>query len=233
MTQTLPSTAGAQEFLDQLQATRNAEWNEDQLKAHAAVRQGLEDAADRDRFVKSGDRVAPFALAEVDGGSVVLADLLATGPVVLLFFRFEGCPACNAALQGYQQTLAQPLRDLGAHLVAISAQVPERLGAIKHRHKLDFLVASDPEASLFDAFGIGFEPDEAGREASRQKGADLGDILGTGRWTLPYPTAVVIGQDGVVRFAEVHPNWMVRTEAAPIIAAVEALVGPAGDAHTS
>jgi peroxiredoxin len=101
--------------------------------------------------------------------------------------------------------------------------VPERLVAIKRRHGLEFLVASDPEASLFDAFGIGFEPDEAGKEASRQKGADLGEILGTGGWTLPYPTAVVVGQDGVVHFADVHPNWMVRTEAAPIIAAVQAL----------
>jgi peroxiredoxin len=136
-------------------------------------------------------------------------------------------------LQGYQRTLAKPLRDLGAHLVAISAQVADRLGAIKHRHGLEFLVASDPEASLLEAFGIGFEPDEAGKDQARRDGHDISEVLGNGRWTLPYPTAVVIGQDRVVHFADVHPNWMVRTDAATIIAAVEDLLGDKGAAESS
>ncbi len=37
------------------------------------------------------------------------------------------------------------------------------------------------------------------------------------------PTVVVIGQDRVVRFADVAPDWMIRTEAEPQIEAVRAL----------
>jgi peroxiredoxin len=217
------TTVTVQDYLDQLQAERNAEWTQDRLDAHEANRQSLEDKADRDGFVKVGDTVAPFVLDEADGGQVVLSDLLADGPVVLLFFRFEGCPACNAALRGYQETLAGPLKELGAHLVAISPQVADRLGAIKARQGLEFLVASDPEASLIDAFGIGFAPDEAGRADAIAAGHNLGEILGAGNWTFPYPTAVVIGRDSVVRFADVHPNWMVRTQAATILDAVRNL----------
>jgi hypothetical protein len=33
----------------------------------------------------------------------------------------------------------------------------------------------------------------------------------------------VIGTDGLVKFADVHPNWMVRTEAATIIEVVRGL----------
>ena len=89
----------------------------------------------------------------------MLTDLLADGPVVLIFFRFADCPACNAALGAYQATLAPALGELGAHLVAISPQVPERLVAIKRRHEFDFLVASDTDATLLHTFGIAFAPD--------------------------------------------------------------------------
>ncbi len=40
------------------------------------------------------------------------------------------------------------------------------------------------------------------------------------------PTVVVIGQDRIVRFADVAPDWLARTEAEPVIAAVEALAQP-------
>jgi peroxiredoxin len=38
------------------------------------------------------------------------------------------------------------------------------------------------------------------------------------------PTVVVIDQDRVVRFADVHPDWLVRTEADAVIDAVRPLV---------
>ncbi|CAI7980723.1 Alkyl hydroperoxide reductase [Frankia sp. Hr75.2] len=222
-TGTVPVTV--QGFLDELQAARDAEWAPEQLRAHTDLRRSLEENADRERFVRPGDVVPPFALAEVGGGSVVLDDLLADGPVVLVFFRFEGCPACNTALRGYQLTLAPALRELGAHLVIVSPQIAERLAAIKERHGFEFLVASDPDRVLIDSFGIGFAPAEAARDESRGRGVDLGAILGTGDWVLPYPTVVVIDRDRTVRFADVHPDWMVRTESAAVLAAVRPLVG--------
>jgi hypothetical protein len=55
----------------------------------------------------------------------------------------------------------------------------------------------------------------------------IGDVTGTGTWELPKPAVLVIDGDRVVRFVDVSPDWLVRTEAGPIIAAVEAL-SPAG-----
>lgn len=218
-----PPTASVQENLDALQAERDAEWGDEQLQAHEAFRLSLEhDAAGR-RTVQVGDVVSPFTLPEVDGGEVVLADLLATGPVVLIFFRFEGCPACNAAWSAYNLSLAPVLQELGAHLVGVSPQAPEKLVAIKRRHDFQFQIASDPEAALIHEFGIGFAPAEEDREEQRLAGKDIGAILGTGSWVFPYPTALVIDQDRVVRFADIHPNWMVRTESDAILEAVRSL----------
>jgi len=212
-----------QKNLDSLQTQRDIEWAPDQLAEHLAYRQKLQNEADWSRVVKAGDVVAPFVLDEVDGGSVALADLVHTGPTVLIFFRFEGCPACNAAMPAYRDALAPELARLGAHLVAISPQVPERLVAIKRRLDLPFPVASDPDASLIRSLGIAFAPAPDEREERLRKSPDISAILGNGRWDLPYPTVVVIDQDYVVRFADAHPDWMVRTEIDAILDAVRSL----------
>jgi peroxiredoxin len=160
---------------------------------------------------------------EVDGGTLRLNELLVQGPVVLIFFRFEGCPACNLALPYYQRNLLPGLRRLGARLIALSPQVPEKLVAIKRRHDLEFDVASDLQNALGRRFGILYSFDEASRRSALANGRAIGETTGTGTWELPMPTAVVIDRDGFVRFADVHPDWLLRTEAEPILEAVAAL----------
>jgi len=212
-----------QKNLDALQAWRDTEWTPEHLAEHHAYRQKLQEEADWSRIVQVGDVVAPFVLDEVDGGSVVLADLLRTGPAVLIFFRFENCPACNAALPAYRDALAPELARLGVHLLAISPQIPERLVAIKRRLDLPFPVASDPDASLIRSLGIGFAPTPEEQVERLRLGYDNPAVLGNGRWDLPYPTVVVIDQDYVVRFADAHPNWMVRTEVDTVLDEVRSL----------
>ena len=193
------------------------------LQVNIDQRQLLEDTADRAAFVKAGDVVEPFSLPEVLGGTIELDRLLAGGPVVLLFFRYEGCPACNIALRHYQLELYPALAELGATLVAVSPQVPGRLAAIKNRYGFGFPVVSDTRNGLARRLGITFTSSPAAQAHARAGGMDLGQVLGTGQWELPMPTIVVIGQDRVVRFADVHPDWLVRTEAEAVLEAVRPL----------
>ena len=193
------------------------------LQVNIDQRQLLEDTADRAAFVKAGDVVEPFSLPEVLGGTIELDRLLADGPVVLLFFRYEGCPACNIALRHYQLELYPALAELGATLVAVSPQVPGRLATIKNRYGFGFPVVSDTRNGLARRFGITFTSSPAAQAHARANGMDLGQVLGTGQWELPMPTIVVIGQDRVVRFADVHPDWLVRTEAEAVLEAVRPL----------
>jgi peroxiredoxin len=194
------------------------------LAANVDQRRLLEETADRDAFVKAGDVVEPFTLPEVLGGTVDLDQLLAAGPVALLFFRFAGCPACNISLRHYQQELYPALAELGATLVAISPQVPEKLAAIRQRFGFGFPVASDSDYQLTRSLGITFTSSPEQQERDRAKGGGLAAELGTGQWELPYPTIVVLDSRGVVTFADVHPDWLVRTEAPVVIDAVRTLV---------
>ena len=208
--------------LADLHAERVRTWEPAKLQPNIDQRRRLVEQADPDRWVKVGDRLESFTLKEVDGEAPTLDSLVAEGPTVLVFFRFAGCPACNIALPYYQEQLAQGLKALRARLVAVSPQVPELLVEIKRRHSLDFEVASDAN-ELGRRFGILYEPDEASKAASKAKGAFIGDTTGLGTWELPQPAVIVIGQDKVVRFVEVSPDWLVRTEAGPILEAVREL----------
>jgi peroxiredoxin len=194
------------------------------LQANIDQRQLLEETADRASFVRAGTVVEPFELPEVHGGTVTLDGLLASGPAVLLFFRYAGCPACNIALRHYQAELYPPLAELGATLVAISPQVPEKLIEIANRFGLGFPVASDTGYRLGRRFGLTFTSSVQAQAHARARGGDLGVTLGTGQWELPMPSVVVVDQDRVVRFADVHPDWLVRTEAGVVIDAVRSLV---------
>ena len=191
------------------------------LGVNIRQREYLVDHADRGKFPKPGDQVPDFVLPDAQGGSVALADLRAQGPVVLVFFRFAGCPACNIALPHYEQHLYPALATRGATLLALSPQIPERLIEIKTRHNLSFQIASDTANRLGKHFGIVFSPTEEAQKNAEAKGTNLGEITGTGTAELPMPAIIVIGQDGIIRYADVSPDWLVRTEAEEILAALE------------
>ena len=67
---------------------------------------------------------AAFDLPDATGERVRLHDRLASGPVVLTFYRGAWCPACNIELRRLQEALPE-LRARGASLVAISPQSPD------------------------------------------------------------------------------------------------------------
>jgi peroxiredoxin len=208
------------ERLADLHAERERTWEPAALKINVDQRRTLVETADPSRWIQDGNRLEPFVLRNVEGGDLPLERLIQRGPAVLVFFRFAGCPACNIALPYYEEALAPGLRDLGATLVAVSPQIPERLGEIKTRHRLSFKVASDPGNGLGRRLGILYTADEASQAAQRAKGGFIGDTTGTGTWELPQPAVVVIDHERVVRFIDVSPDWLVRTEAEPVLEAV-------------
>jgi peroxiredoxin len=211
------------QILGDLHAQRLKTMDPAALRINIEQRQTLVETADRAGFIKTGDHVDPFTVQNAEGGDLTLSQLTAPGPAVLLFFRFATCPACNLALPYYNRALWPELERLGATLTAISPQVPERLIDIKTRHGLGFTVASDRDNALGRRFGILYTFDEASQRAAAATGTWIGETTGTGTWELPMPTIVVIDQTQTVRFADVSPDWMVRTEAEPVIEAVRAL----------
>jgi peroxiredoxin len=204
-----------------LHAHRVQTMNPVDLGINIRQREYLVQNAERSKFPKPGDKVPDFTLPDVQGGSVSLAALLEKGPVVLVFFRFAGCPACNIALPYYERHLYPGLAARGITLVGLSPQVPEKLAEIKARHNLSYLIASDTDNLLGKYFGIVFSPTTETRANAEAKGSNMGETIGTGSWELPMPAVILIGRDGIIRFADVSPDWLRRTEAEEVFAALE------------
>jgi peroxiredoxin len=217
------SNAAARESLtaqfEALHAERVRTWNPAQLAKNVETRQALVTAFDPARVIKVGDRVDSFELPDSVGGTLGLSDLVANGPAVLIFFRFAGCPACNLALPHYNRQLWPALAAEGATLVAVSPhRVEKGLDEIRSRHGLHFAVASDTDNALARRFGISFARGEV-PEGPPTAGW-IGELTGTGTAELPQPAVIIIDSDRIVRFVDVSPDWLVRTEAPEILAAL-------------
>lgn len=197
---------------DALHAERERTWDPAKLQKNIDQRAALVRSFDAARVVRVGDKVAPFSLHLSTDRVVDLDELTAQGPVALIFFRFAGCPACNIALPHYDETLRPVLEAEGIRLVAVSPHLPERgLDEIRSRHGLRFEVASDRQNVLARRFGLAFVPFD---NPPAPEGDDnwIGALTGTGTWELPQPAVIIIDQGHVVRFADISPDWLRRTE---------------------
>lgn len=163
------------------------------------------------RAVQAGDRAPQFTLRDQDGKLVSSADLLAQGPLVITFYRGVWCPYCNLELQALDAALPQ-LREYGARLVAISPQTPVNSRKSVRDNQLDFPVLSDAKGEVGAAFGLRFALPDYLVELYRKLKNDLPVTNDDPSWTLPMPARYVIGQDGVVLYSEVNPDYTRRPE---------------------
>ncbi|CAN5376616.1 peroxiredoxin-like family protein [soil metagenome] len=204
---------------DALTAERARTWPPEKLAKNVEQRQKLVADFDPSKIVQVGDLVEPFELLGSQGDVLTLDTLVAKGPVALIFFRFAGCPACNIALPYYDRNLRPELEAAGVSLVAISPHLPENgLDDIRERRALGFPVAADRDNELGRRFGITFFRGEV--PAGQPSPGWIGELTGTGTAELPQPAVIVIDSDRIVRFVDVSPDWLARTEAPEILDAV-------------
>ena len=189
----------------------------DQLRA--ALPPEIAEVLDADRcraateFAEVGDKIEDFTLPGADGAPTSLGELVADGPAVLVFYRGQWCPYCNLTLRTYQQELLPELEKLGATLAAISPQKPD--GTVP---ELGFPVLSDVGSTVARGLRLSYPVSAPVREAMETLGTNLEEVNGT--WELVHPAVVVAGRDRVLRFVDVHPDFVTRTEPADILKAL-------------
>jgi peroxiredoxin len=199
------------DLLGALHAERINTWPPEQLQRNIDQRRINVERFDPETAPRVGAAIAPFVLENVEGGELRSEDLVKNGPAVLVFFRHESCPACNIALPYYDRNLWPTLSSLGVPLVATSPQIASALINVRKRHDFTFHVASDTGARLGRRFGLTF----------KSEGAPKPESIAQGLAELTHPAIVVIDASHVVRFVDVTPNWMARSEAEPAIEAVQ------------
>ena len=123
-------------------------------------------------------------------------------------------------LQALQAALPE-LEAQRAKLVAISPQTAANSRRSMRENKLSFPILSDPGNDVAAAFGLRFKlPDYLIDLYKNVFKNDLAAANGDASWTLPMPARFVIGQDGIVAYAEVNPDYTRRPDPSELMPAL-------------
>ncbi|MCZ6764289.1 MAG: redoxin domain-containing protein, partial [Alphaproteobacteria bacterium] len=121
--------------------------------------------------------------------------------------------------------IVDPLKELGATLVAITPQIAEKSIEMIEKHKLQFDMLSDPGLAYAAELGIRFDVHPDAKELYLGFGNDLAKTNGDPSWTLPVPTRLVVDQQGIVRVADIDYDYTKRPEPQKTVDDVKAMLG--------
>ncbi|HEY2837106.1 MAG TPA: peroxiredoxin-like family protein [Rhizomicrobium sp.] len=172
--------------------------------------------------LKAGDTCPDFMLPSAEGALINSADLLSKGPVVLSFYRGKWCPYCVTELEALKEA-THDIDELGATLVAVTAEDCGGALAAKRDRALEFEILCDIENGLGLTFGLLFRVPPDFRDNYRGIGVDFPLIYGNDSWFLPVPATYVVGQDGVIRHAYVNPDFRERLDPQEILGVLKKL----------
>ncbi len=174
----------------------------------------------KDNALQVGAKVDNFTLANHNGESIELNDLLNKGPVIISFYRGGWCPYCNLELKALNDYLAQ-FKTQSAQLIAISPQLPDETLLTTQKNELEFDVLSDVSNRVAEQFGLLFTLDERIQALYTQFGIDFEHYYGDKSFKLPLPATYVINQEGVITYAFLNEDYTLRAEPIDIMAALE------------
>lgn len=188
---------------------------------HRSVDELIESGASG-RALKVGDVAPEFTLPDPDGHPVSSSALLASGPLVVTFYRGIWCPFCNYDLTALEESRSE-IEARGASLVAISQQTAPNSRKSQRQNGLGFPILGDHGGKVAVQFNVRWTLPDYARVAHKTLGADLAQFNGEDSWTLPMPARYVIAQDGTIVYAEVNADYTRRPEPSAIFPVLEQL----------
>jgi peroxiredoxin len=162
-----------------------------------------------------GDRAVDFELPHANGTNLRLSELLAVGPVVLVYYRGNWCPFCNRHLQGLQRALSD-IHSLDAQLIAVSPETSAHGLATQVKDGLAYPTLTDQDNVVARRYGIVYR---LSREVIPfyEQYFDAADYYGNQSHELPLAATYVIDSDGVIRYAFVDADFTERADPQAIL----------------
>ncbi|MCH8327140.1 MAG: AhpC/TSA family protein [Candidatus Marinimicrobia bacterium] len=176
------------------------------------------DAPENIRPILVGTTIPDLALADLDGKSVRLLDLLSKKPAVLIYYRGGWCPFCNRQLQQLQG-LESTLDSLGFQIIAVSPDRPLELKKSLDKHELNYTLLSDSSMTGAKLLGLAWRMSEKKVRRYKLFRMDVEAASGMDHHLLPVPGVFILSRKGVVKFQYVNPNHRERLSSAVLLAA--------------
>lgn len=164
-----------------------------------------------ERARKAGDRAPEFTLHDQHGHVVASDELLATGPLIVSFYRGAWCPYSSLEQRALQHALPS-FYEFGANLVSISPQ--SRANSLKaaQLNELTFPLLTDTGNEVASSFGLRYALPAYLRELFLLLRTDLPRVNGDDSWTLPVFATYLIAPDREILYAHVSADYVGRPE---------------------
>ena len=102
-------------------------------------------------MLKTGDKAPLFTLKDEKGNEVSLSDFKGH-KVVLYFYPKDNTPGCTRQALAYKEYY-NALRELDTYVIAISKDTINSHLKFKDKYALPFILLSDPEHEVIEAYG--------------------------------------------------------------------------------
>lgn len=211
-----------QEQIKEFQKGLLSQVPEETLKSIFAATDKLVKSGLAEKALKKGNQAPAFSLPNAKEELVSSSELLKKGPLVLNFYRGGWCPYCDLELRAYQKILPE-IEKLGAQLIAISPNLPDKSLSTGEKNSLDFGVLSDVENKVARKFGLVFTLAEELRPIYKQFGFDIPGDNGDDSYEIPIPATYVVDSNGAIILAYVDADYTKRLEPAEVIKTLKTL----------
>ncbi len=173
--------------------------------------------------LKAGQVAPVFSLRDADGKQFSSADLLRHGPLVVTFYRGVWCPYCNIELEALEAIRGE-IEARGATILGVSMQNAANSRKSARQNNLAFPILIDKGGVVTDRFGLRYDLSARMVALYKSLGNDLALINEDDHGSLPMPACYVIGQDGIVAYAEVNPDYTKRPEPTDLLPVLDQLI---------
>ncbi|MDB2356275.1 MAG: peroxiredoxin-like family protein [Pseudoalteromonas sp.] len=188
----------------------------------AATATNIADEAEQVSPLMPGLTIPATTLKDKDGNNVDLSKRFAEKTTVLIVYRGGWCPYCSKQLASIQK-IEKQIADLGAQIIAISPDSPEKLAETKIDSP-NYQLLSDDSLTLSQALGLAFYLDDKTATIYRNKlGVNFVSLDGKAKVALPVPAVFVVDKKGLVNFQYANPNYKVRLTENLLLAAVKSV----------
>jgi peroxiredoxin len=172
--------------------------------------------------IKVGERVPDALLGNQVGKSVRLRSVLRGKPTVIIFYRGEWCPFCNAHLSELA-AIEGDVRKRGYQIIAISPDISSELAKMAEKDHLTYKMFSDSTAEAMRKFGVAFRVDDETYTKYRDSyHIDLERSSGQTHHILPVPSVFIVDKSGKIIFAHANADYKVRLKGLEILSAIDA-----------
>jgi peroxiredoxin len=172
-----------------------------------------------ERVLKAEVPAPGFALPDMSGDTVRLAELLKSGPVIIVWYLGGWNPFCTVQLREMQAYYAY-IRNLGASLVAISPQIPDSARSMSERNGLEFPLLYDRGNMVAREYGLVYKlPKKLARELG--KTASLAEYYGNKSKELPVSMTYVVDPNGIIKYFFGEADYRMRAEPHELLDVIE------------